>query len=503
MLRRAVPVTSSSAVTSFTASSCGLLASSTRGYFDPNQSISESLHMTREDFANMFPSKKPRVNAGEYGYQRHTYHSCFLSPNPCIRMPHERRRLNPKKAEIVTVFGATGYLGVEICRELLALPEIKQVRACTRYPTHIKPGTEFAKLLEEADSRLELHECDVTDRIQVNVAANGADTLIHAVDFHMEYTGNSHYEVYVHGAINVAWTARNVRSERVIFCSDLCSTFASESNYVDMLSRGEEAVTGNFPDATIMRFGHLYGKNYRYRGLGKYIYPTVFPSTRCEPLWVTDAARAVARSARADRAVRFKLDLGGPENWSHSQFIAAMGRHYRPRIQFPVPFSIAWGVSKLMQWTVPNPWFDDNLMLTWELDAVPRNTGMFDRLGGWDRIAYKPHTMKEAAAIDHGNAELPAFAPLQAEYEALEARDRDKFKAEEEDAMRAGIHRAKAEPAHGRQDGMELLATEIYPGSQFRIRSLDHQDRAEGREDVAKYPDTVENSPHKFPSSSH
>lgn len=438
----------------------------------------------------MYPTRKPKVVAGEYGYQRHTYWNIFLSPNPCIRMPHERRRLNPKPAEVVTVFGATGFLGVEICKALLEVPEIKKVRACTRYPMNIKKGTQFYDLLESADDRLELHECDVTDRIQVNVAANGADTLIHAVDFHMEYTGNSHFEVFNHGAMNVAWTARNVRSERVIFCSGMDSTFASESNYVDMRSRGEEATTGNFPDATILRFGPLYGKNYRYRGPGKYIYPCVFPTTRCQPLWVVDAARSVVRCARASRAVRYKFDLGGPENITHLEFAQLMSHHFSPRLVFPFPKSVANAVGKLAQWTVPNPWFDDNLMYTWELDQTPRSPAMFDRLGNWERLHYTPHSMKQAADIEFGRAQIEPLAKLEAEYAEIEKRDADRFAAEEEAALKSGIHRAKAEPGHGRSDGMETLAQEIYPGHQFRIRRLED----------AKYPDTVKEP---FPVSAH
>lgn len=453
----------------------------TRGYWDPAAHSPECLFLDRKDLYNMYPAKKPKVTAGEYGYQRMSHWCVFVTPNPCIRMPHERRRLNPKKAEIVTVFGASGFLGARIVKELLAHPDIKQVRATTRYPTLLDPNSDLAKLLDEGGDKIELHECDVTDRIQVNVAANGADTLIHAIDYHHEYTGNSHMEVFLNGATNVAWTARQVRAERVIYCNGLDATFASESNYVDHRARGEDAVAANFPDATLLRFGPLYGKGYRYRGLGRFIYPCVFSRTRVQPTWVGDAARVTVRAARASRAVRMKIDCGGPENISHMEFAQKMAKHFQPRLVFPFYKGVAMLFGRFMPWVIPNPWFDDNWILTWELDQVNRSPAMFDRLASWEKLEYKPHTMEEAAKFENGDAEPIPLAVLDKEYEASEQAEKDAFKAEEVAAAGQGIHRSKAEPGYGRRDGMETVAQEIYPGSQFRVQPL--QD--------AKYPDSV------------
>jgi uncharacterized protein YbjT (DUF2867 family) len=476
------------ATSTFGASSLAAVASggALRGYWDPAGHSPECLFLDRKDLYNMYPAKKPRVTAGEYGYQRMSHWCVFVTPNPAIRMPHERRRLNPKKAEVVTVFGASGFLGSHIVRELLAHPEIKTVRVTTRYPTLITPGSELDKLLEEGGDKIELHECDVTDRIQVNVAANGADTLIFAVDYFAEYTGNSCMEVFLTGATNVAWTARQVRAERVIYCNGLDATFASESNYVDHRARGEDAVGANFPDATLLRFGPLYGgTGYRYRGLGRYFYPCVWSRSRCQPTWVVDAARAVVRCSRTQRSIRMKLDLGGPENVSHYEFVTRFAALFHPRFCFPFYKGLAMLIGRFLPWVVPNPWFDDNWLITWELDQVNRSPAMFDRLASWEKIEYKPHTMHEAALVAKGDRQLVPLHVMDKEYEDGERAEREAFFAEEKAAKERGIHRAKAEPAFGRSDGLETVANEIYPGSQFRIRPL------EG----AKYPEQLKHNP--------
>ena len=465
--------------------SAEVLQGAVRTSWDPNGHQPESFFMDRKDLAHMYPTQKPWTTAGDFGYQRGVYWNIFLTPNPVIRLPHERRRLNPKKAKVVTVFGASGWLGIHIVRELLANPDIETVRVTTRYPMHIPAGSDLEKLLEEGGNRIELHECDVADRIQVNVAANGADTLIHAVDYHSEFSGNSHHDVYVIGASNVAYTARHVRAERVIFCSGLDSTFASESNYVDMRFRAEEAVAANFADATILRFGPLYGKHYRYRGLGKYIYPASWSGSRVQPTWVVDAARAVVRCTRSQRAIRYKLDLGGPQNMTHLQFMQLFSSHYHKRLVFPLHKGVGLFFGKLLPWIIPRPWFDDNWVITWELDQVNRNPAIWDRLASWSQIGLKPHSMEEATAIDFAGAKIEDLNELNKAQDALEAQDVADLAAEEEAAKKSGIYRSKAEPGHGRADGMELVAQEIYPGEQFRIRALEN----------AKYPSTVKN-PH-------
>lgn len=458
-------------------------AAALRAFWDPYGHQNESMFLDRKDLEQMYPTQKPRTTGGEYGYQRGFHWATMLVPNPAVRLPHERRRLNPKPAKKVTVFGASGYLGAEIVRELCEHPAIEKIRATTRYPTLIPAGSDLDVLLQKYPEKLELHECDVTDRIQVNVASNGSDTLIFAVDFHNEFANNSHHDVFVTGATNVSWTARSVRAERVIFCNGLDATFASESNYVDMRARGEDAVIANHNDATVLRFGPLFGKNYRYRGLGKYVYPATFPKSRVQPTWVVDAARAVVRCTQANRAIRYKFDLGGPETKTHIEMMREMATRYQPRVVFPMYRGISRFFGKLAPWTMPNPWFDDNWIITWELDQVNRRSTLFDRLASWDRLVYKPHTMAEAAAIESGKMTLPPLHELDEELKKVEEEEKASFKAEEEKAKTFGVYRGKAEPGYGRQDGLEMLAQEIYPGQQFRVKPLEN----------AKYPSTVKN----------
>nr|CCC94600.1 unnamed protein product [Trypanosoma congolense IL3000] len=459
------------------------LVTPTRWFWDPYGHQPESMFLDRKDLEQMYPTRKPKTTGGEYGYERGPYWAAMLVPNPAVRLPHERRRLNPKPAKRVTVFGASGYLGAEIVREFCEHPDIEKVRATTRYPTLIPEGSDLDLLLQKYPEKVELHECDVTDRIQVNVAANGSDTLVFAVDYHSEYANNSHHDVFLTGSTNVSWTARSVRAERVIFCNGLDATFASESNYCDFRARAEDAVGANHPDATIIRFGPLYGKNYRYRGLGRFIYPACFPNSLVQPTWVVDAARAVVRCSISQRAVRYKFDLGGPQTLTHVEAFRNIASHFDARLVFPCYRGIGRFFGKLLPWIVPNPWFDDNWIVTYELDQVNRRSTLFDRLASWERIAYTPHSIAEAAAIEKGHVKLVPLHELDVAYKALEAADKAAFDLEEENARKFGIHRAKAEPGFGRVDGLEALAQEIYPGQQFRIRPL------EG----AKYPSNVKN----------
>lgn len=466
-------------------SALGVVAPLSRAFWDPTGPMREGAMMDEKDLAQMFPTTKPKTVAGEYGYTRTLDFQTFAVANPYVRLPHDRRILNPKAARIVTVFGASGFLGAQVVREFAEHPDILKVRACTRYPTLIPVGSDLELLLQKYPEKIELHECDVTDRIQVNVAANGADTLVMAIDFHNEYAHNSHFDVYVTGAINISWSSKTCKCERVIYCSGLDSTFASESGYCDMRCRGEDACGANNIDSTILRFGPLYGKGYRYRGLGRYIYPAAFANTNVAPLWVIDAARTVVRASQSSRAVSHRFDLGGPETLKHVDFWRKVAEEIHPRIVFACPKGIARFACRFAPWLFPNPWFDDNWLLTYELDQVHRKLNMFERLATWDRIGYTPHTIKEAAAIIRGDKEIVPLHILDKEFAKLEKKDKDDLKAEEALALKRGIPRSRAEPGAGIEGGMESLASEIYPGGQFRIKPLAD----------AKYPSTVKN-PH-------
>eukprot|EP00759_Apiculatamorpha_spiralis_P020784 PhF_6_TR26067/c0_g1_i2/m.36760/K00356/E1.6.99.3; NADH dehydrogenase len=455
------------------ATTTSLYTTQQRNMWDPSGHQPEALFLDRKDLSQMYPTVKPRVTGGGYGHNRAGYWNLFIRPQIGIRFPHERRYINARPASVVTVYGASGYLGSRIARLLIEDPRIKTVRLCTRYPTLIKQGSELDKLIQMGGAKVELHECDITDRIQVNVAANGADTLIMAVDYFSEYSTNSHYDVFVTGGTNVAWTGRCVRAERVILCNGLDATFASESNYVDMRARGEEAVGANFFDTTVLRFGPLYGDGYRYRGLGKYIYPCVYSKTNVQPTWVGDAARAVVRTCFSTRALRHKFDLGGPETMSHIEMMRKMSDLYSRRFIFPMSPSVGLLAGKIANWSVPNPWFDDNWMVTFELDNVNRSPAMFDSLSSWDRLAYTPLTMEEARQVELGAKTLSPMWEMDKQFQELEKQDKRELQKEEEDAKLQGLFRAKAEPGLGQKgNGWEHLANEIYPGSQFRSGPL-------------------------------
>lgn len=110
------------------------------------------------------------------------------------------------------------------------------------------------------------------------------------------------------------------------------------------------------------------------------MYPACYPNTKVQPTWVVDAARAVVRCARAHRAIRYKFDLGGPETLSHVECFRAIARQFEPRLVLPCYRGLGRLAGKLAAWTVPNPWFDDNYVISFELDQVNRRSTMFDRL---------------------------------------------------------------------------------------------------------------------------
>ena len=149
-----------------------------------------------------------------------------------------------------------------------------------------------------------------------------------------------------------------------------------------------------------------------------------------------------------------------------------MSKLYATRLIFPLHHSIGRFFGRLICWLIPNPWFDDNLVVAWELDNVNRSPAMFDYLSSWDRIAYTPVSMEEARNIELGTKTIPTIYELDKQFAEIEKEDQRIREEEEAASMSKGIHRAKAEPGYGQKNGWETIANEIYPGSQFRSGPL-------------------------------
>jgi uncharacterized protein YbjT (DUF2867 family) len=154
-------------------------------------------------------------------------------------------------AQFVTVFGGTGFLGRRIVRHLHDTGFA--VRIASRHPdraSSIFPG---------AGSRIESVHGDINDDGSVAAAVTGVFAVVNAVSLYVDRGKDTFQSVHVDATERVARLARGAGAERFLHISGIGADTRSESPYIRSRGKGEAAVLGAFPSATLLRPAVMFG----------------------------------------------------------------------------------------------------------------------------------------------------------------------------------------------------------------------------------------------------
>ncbi|MEQ8394173.1 complex I NDUFA9 subunit family protein [Thalassobaculum sp.] len=256
------------------------------------------------------------------------------------------------QGKLVTVFGASGFVGRNIVRELAARGA--RVNAACR-------DAERAKFLRTMGSvgQVTPMRADVTDPAAVARAVAGADVVISLVGI-LYPSGRNTFEAAQGTAPGtIAKAAAAAGATAMIHVSAIGADPDSRSVYARTKAAGEAAVRAAFPSATILRPSIVFGPDdsffNRFAAMAQ-VSP-ILPlfgggSTRFQPVYVDDVAdAAIAVLDRSDAAGAI-FELGGPTIYTFRQLLELMQAHTRRnRKLLPVPFwaaSVLAGVLELL-----------------------------------------------------------------------------------------------------------------------------------------------------------
>src|SRR5438067_1174212 len=213
-------------------------------------------------------------------------------------------------AQLVTVFGGTGFLGRRIVRHLNETGF--GVRVASRHPDwgrSVFPG---------GDPGIESVHADVNDDSSVAAAVAGAFAVVNAVSLYVERGKDTFRSVHLEAAERVATLAFRAGAERLAHISGIGTDARSASPYIRSRGEGETAVLQVFPSAILVRPAVMFGPD------DAFLVPLLtmlrrlpaFPmfgggETRLQPAYVEDVAEAVAHLLRAPAPHRL-YELAGP-----------------------------------------------------------------------------------------------------------------------------------------------------------------------------------------------
>lgn len=197
---------------------------------------------------------------------------------------------NPGTPPLVTVFGASGFIGRYVCEALLKRgARIRVAEPNPRKAFFLQPlGAVGAVTRMVADFRLP---------DSALMAIEDADVVINLVGVFKGDLETLH--VSTPRAIAEAAHAAGIA---MVHISAIGADAGSASGYGRTKGKGEEAVRAACPKATIIRPSTVFGAEdrftNRFAGMAKYpVVPVVAPDTKMQPIYVRDLAQAIAAAA--------------------------------------------------------------------------------------------------------------------------------------------------------------------------------------------------------------
>jgi NADH dehydrogenase len=249
---------------------------------------------------------------------------------------------------IVTVFGASGFLGRHVVRALAR--NGWRIRAACRRPdlaAHLQPLGGVGQIMPM--------QANLRYRASVDRAVADADAVVNLVGILAASGRQTYAAVQAFGARAVAEATAAAGITRLVHVSAIGADPASASLYARTKAAGEAAVFETMPDAVVLRPSVVFGPEDRFLNLfGEMaMLSPVLPligggHTPLQPVFVGDVAAAVA--AAVDGAVPGGrvYELGGPEVLTFRAALECLLEASERRRRFlTLPFGLAALVARL------------------------------------------------------------------------------------------------------------------------------------------------------------
>src|SRR5205814_4983430 len=154
-------------------------------------------------------------------------------------------------AQLVTVFGGTGFLGRRIVRHLHDASFA--VRIASRHPDRA------ATIFPDGSRRLRSIRADINEEESIAAAVAEAFAVVNAAGLYVERGSNTFQSVHVNAAERVARLAGGAGAQRFVHVSGIGADARSMSPYIRSRGQGEAAVLRAFPAATVLRPAVMFG----------------------------------------------------------------------------------------------------------------------------------------------------------------------------------------------------------------------------------------------------
>ena len=211
--------------------------------------------------------------------------------------------------KLVVLIGGSGFFGTHVAQALLARGA--RLRVASRHPEKCFKLKPLGNL-----GQIQFVACDVAKPDTVQAVMRGADAAGYLVG---AFAGNLK-TLHVEGAGTAAAAAKAAGAGSFVHISAIGADVDSPAGYARTKAEGERAVQAAFPGATVLRPSVLFGEDDNFVNMfagliaAMPVMPIFGASAQLQPLWVDDAAEAVANALSDPGAHGGKTyEIAGPE----------------------------------------------------------------------------------------------------------------------------------------------------------------------------------------------
>ena len=257
--------------------------------------------------------------------------------------------------KIIAIFGAGGFIGKHLMRELTKLDY--RIKVATRSPylkgylkTQGNPG------------QIELFETNIFDLDSIKEVLNNCNFVINLVGILYETRKQKFDAVHSYFPDLLSRACRELGIEKLIHVSALGIKEKHPSKYMQSKLKGEKKIRENFSAAKILRPSVIFGQEDKFFNTFAQIaqFSPMLPligggKTKFAPIYVGDVAKAIVRALEINNPESEIYELGGPKEYSFKDLMEILLTEIKKK-RFLV--SIPWGLARFQSYflqMLPNP----------------------------------------------------------------------------------------------------------------------------------------------------
>ena len=256
---------------------------------------------------------------------------------------------------IIAIFGAGGFLGKHLMRELTKLDY--RVKVATRNP-YLKG---YLKPLG-SPGQIELFKTNIFDQESVKQVLKNCDLAINLVGILYETRKQKFNQIHSQFPHLLSNLCNELGTKNLIHVSALGVRERHTSQYMQSKLQGEKNIQDNFKPSVILRPSVVFGPSDKF--FEKFASIAQFSpflpligggKTKFAPIYVGDVAKAIVKSLELNNSQTKIYELGGPEDYSFKELMEILlAEIKKKRFLISIPWSFAKFQSYFLQ-MLPNP----------------------------------------------------------------------------------------------------------------------------------------------------